>query len=767
MLTVLVGLVGAVVLASVAGARRTSSSLERFEDETRSANLEIDAGETTPAELREFARTPNVAAVAPLRQIAIFPDADGYVFFPTAGPENDAFGTTVDRARVIEGRQARAADELTVGEQLAEQLHLDVGDQMRFVSFSPEQLTQEMTGFDPQGPRVSLRIVGIVRRPLDLGGRGAAGGVIVPTRAFTDTTRDTIASFGGTVLRIRTVHGASDVPQVAAAARKIFGDDESFALLNLNIEGAGIQSAIDVTTTGLWVLAAVAGAAGLVAIGIALSRYMAHGEADEPVLRALGCRWRDRWTATFAAALPVAVGGAAIALVGAALTSPIFPLGVARDAEPDPGFDVDVIALAGGAVLAVVVVLAVAAVAAAGATRRVERERARPALPTATATRAGLPTTMSTGIGFALERGQGRGGVPVRSSLVGAAFGVLGIVAALLLGASLDRLVTTPAQYGWTWDYVATDSHAADDQTCGSKKPFAHDRIVVAVAVLCTGSVVVDGHPAAAYGFQHVRGDIAPRVIDGRAPQTAREITLGQATLDKTGKEVGDVVTTRGADGAKKFRIVGTTVFPPIPNSDSQPLADGVEFTKAGFVSVGAGSDDSTLVQIAPGVDDEHARKHLAAVGDGFAGDATIVPAEIERLRQIDRLPMVLAAFIATVALVAVGYTLLTAVRRRRHDLAILKTLGYRRGQVRATVAWHATTVGVIGLVVGVPLGIVLGRLLWQLIADDLGVTRGVTVPALALVAVGVGVLLVVNVAAALPTRTAARTRPSIVLRSE
>jgi hypothetical protein len=39
--------------------------------------------------------------------------------------------------------------------------------------------------------------------------------------------------------------------------------------------------------------------------------------------------------------------------------------------------------------------------------------------------------------------------------------------------------------------------------------------------------------------------------------------------------------------------------------------------------------------------------------------------------------------------------------------------------------------------------------------------------PALALVAVALGVLLAVNVAAAFPARTAARTRPSVVLRSE
>ena len=46
------------------------------------------------------------------------------------------------------------------------------------------------------------------------------------------------------------------------------------------------------------------------------------------------------------------------------------------------------------------------------------------------------------------------------------------------------------------------------------------------------------------------------------------------------------------------------------------------------------------------------------------------------RLEQIDAVPSAIAAFVAVVALVAVGYALVTAVRRRRRDLAILKTLG-------------------------------------------------------------------------------------------
>ena len=43
-------------------------------------------------------------------------------------------------------------------------------------------------------------------------------------------------------------------------------------------------------------------------------------------------------------------------------------------------------------------------------------------------------------------------------------------------------------------------------------------------------------------------------------------------------------------------------------------------------------------------------------------------------------------------AVAALGHTLVSSIRRRRRDLATLKTLGFTRGQVSATVAWQATT---------------------------------------------------------------------------
>ena len=60
-----------------------------------------------------------------------------------------------------------------------------------------------------------------------------------------------------------------------------------------------------------------------------------------------------------------------------------------------------------------------------------------------------------------------------------------------------------------------------------------------------------------------------------------------------------------------------------------------------------------------------------------------------------------------------------------------------------------------------------LGRWTWRGFADDLGIDDIVTVPTLTLVVLAALAILRANLVAALPARTAARTRPAIVLRSE
>jgi ABC-type lipoprotein release transport system permease subunit len=114
-----------------------------------------------------------------------------------------------------------------------------------------------------------------------------------------------------------------------------------------------------------------------------------------------------------------------------------------------------------------------------------------------------------------------------------------------------------------------------------------------------------------------------------------------------------------------------------------------------------------------------------------------------------------------------VGHALVTSVRRHRRDLAVLKTLGFDRHQIRATIAWQATTLGTIGLIVGIPAGMIIGSLVWRQVANGLGISTAPAIPALALLLIVPCALAAVNLTAFLPARAAARTRPAVALRTE
>ena len=143
------------------------------------------------------------------------------------------------------------------------------------------------------------------------------------------------------------------------------------------------------------------------------------------------------------------------------------------------------------------------------------------------------------------------------------------------------------------------------------------------------------------------------------------------------------------------------------------------------------------------------------------------VPLEVDRLGQLRVLPWLLGGFLALIGMLAVGYGVVSAVHRRARDIAVLKTLGFRRRQVYETIGTQASVFGLVGLVLGIPVGVVVGRIAWNVVSDRTGLASFPTVPVVAVIAFAVVTLLLVNLVAVLPARRAACVRPAVVLRSE
>jgi len=127
----------------------------------------------------------------------------------------------------------------------------------------------------------------------------------------------------------------------------------------------------------------------------------------------------------------------------------------------------------------------------------------------------------------------------------------------------------------------------------------------------------------------------------------------------------------------------------------------------------------------------------------------------------------VLAAVLIVFAVGTLAHVLLTGVRRRRRDLALLKTLGFTRSQVLGVVAWEASAFAVVALLVGLPLGVIAGRWAWGYFADAAGVPTGATVPLTPVLLAITVTLVLANLIAAWPGWTAARLHPAAVLRAE
>ena len=160
-------------------------------------------------------------------------------------------------------------------------------------------------------------------------------------------------------------------------------------------------------------------------------------------------------------------------------------------------------------------------------------------------------------------------------------------------------------------------------------------------------------------------------------------------------------------------------------------------------------------------------RSPLCTAENQCTVSTTTRPTDVLNYSRVQSTPLALAAVLALLAIGVVANLLVSSIRRRRRDFAILKTLGFRRRQLSATVAWQATTLVGVALVIGLPIGTALGRWVWSTFARNLGVPADAHTPAGALLLAIPAALVIGNLIAAGPGALARRSKPATALRTE
>lgn len=161
----------------------------------------------------------------------------------------------------------------------------------------------------------------------------------------------------------------------------------------------------------------------------------------------------------------------------------------------------------------------------------------------------------------------------------------------------------------------------------------------------------------------------------------------------------------------------------------------------------------------------------MAARPDGFPGGSYelrgALASAVLYASQMGGQPLGLALGLTAAAVLSLALTVLSSVRRRRKELALLKTLGMTRRQIRAVIAWQTTVTLLIAVAAGLPLGIAAGRRAWHGFAESIGAVPVTEVPVPVLIAGAAALAAAGNLLTSVPAAIAARTRPAASLRSQ
>jgi hypothetical protein len=804
-LALLLGLVGGVVLGAAAGARRTDTAYPRLRAWGNASQLSIvPEGTGLTGYYAALARLPQ-ATVAPeaLYNAGLPPaySAAGRVVQAMSSPDG-SYGTTVDRVRLLAGQlfgphEPAAA---VVNQQLADIEHLSPGGTLRlaFIPSDPATGNQE-----PSKEFVlSFKVTGIAVFDSQVVSTGvlasAPTALLSPPFAATAAARSAPCCDEVAVALRPGADEARFISEAEQVAKRYPGTHGQVDILKAADQVSGTQRAIQPQAVALALFAALAALIALAVLSQLLSRQLTLDAAQYPALRGLGVT-RPVLVAVSLARLALVTGaGAALAVVIAIAGSPLMPIGPARLADPAPGISVDPLVLgAGFAAIVLLPLVILAPVAWRAATRATGPAGApgvsgRPSVLGAALSRWGS-VAGGLGVRMAFEPGRGRTAVPVRSALAGTVVAVGAVAGAMVFGASLVALVSTPHRYGQNWDaQLDLGFESIPGNMAGQM--LRSDRAVSEYAGGDYGLVSVKGTLVGAIGLDPA-ADASPgssyvTVLAGQAPAGPDEIALGAKTMAAAHVRIGqripvviDHSAVVGLPVTRSMRVVGEVILPAFSRGSFNPtdLGTGALLTASVLSEPLPRSPCPSgtcynffLVRYHPGTNEASAAVTLAGLATraGCPPGACPVtsdqrPGDIRDYAGVRDTPMILVGLLVVLAVGTLAHVLLTGVRRRRRDLAVLKTLGLSRGQVLRLVAWQASAFGCVALLAGLPLGVLAGRLAWAAFTDAAGIAPSPDIPMTLILLTIPATLLIAVLIALWPGWRAARVRPAAVLWTE
>jgi hypothetical protein len=827
-IVLLVGAIGGLATGALAGARRSQSAFPGYLARTNASDLQVTistpganfaANTYSPALGNQLTHLPHVRRVAanvsllalPVSKSGLpeMPEAFQTSEVETFGPVNGEYATQ-DRVAVAKGRLANASrlNEFVLSATAARLLGWHVGEKIPFGFFTLTQVSSPKFGTASVQP--------ILRVPETL------TGIVVFNNEVVHDPADQYPAFiefspalahrllGAAIYPTYSLvlaHGDRDVQDVESEIIRMIPKGDTYNFHVTSTVEAQAERATKPESIALGVFGLIAALAALLIAIQVVSRQLLSTRDEGDVLRALGAGRAMAIADGLPGVLSAIVVGAVLATAIGVALSPLTLIGPVRRVERSPGVSFDWTVLAAGFVVLVVVLSVIAiAVAALRQGERASRRRRRGIASVSTvvggAAATGMPAPAVTGLRFALERGPRDTAAPVRSALLGAILAVFVVVSTLTFASGLNTLVSHPALYGWNWSY-AIGTQGGGPFPAAGENLLKHDPDVAGSSGFNFAGVQIDGQTTPVLLAQPGAA-VAPPILSGHALDAPDQIVLGAATLAQLHRHVGDtVLISYGSKSsgdtyvpATPLRIVGTTTLPSLGQVAQLhvsmgtgailPIAVETRALQQALASKDPLQNGWTVevVRLRPGVSAAAGRASLQSIAeklttlvahdpanpgdtDRFSVVPVQQPAEIVNYRTMGTTPAYLAGALAIGAVVALGLTLTTSVRRRRRDLALLKALGFTRRQLVATVASQATVAAVIGTLIGVPIGVFVGRRLWSAFASQIYAVPHPTVPALAIVYVAIGAVVLANLVAAIPGLQAARTPSAAALQSE